>query len=302
MLRLLLSVLLFFHGFIHVMGFARAIGTRDDSLRVLSNPLGIAWLGTALLLMTAALLQLIGERVWWLPALCGLLVSQVLIISAWGDARWGTIGNVLLFLPAIGAFFSARFEQRYRNDVRHALQNEPPATTLLTEADLLSLPSPVRKYIRLTGAIGRPRPKSVRLVFEGTMRSRTKSWFPFHSEQYDCFGKYERMFFMKADFGGWVIPGYHYYAGGSASMEVRPFGIIPVVNLRSKELFRAETVTMLNDICLFAPGALVDPRITWTSVDDHCAESHFCNEGICVHARLYFNERGELVNFVSDDR
>ena len=65
---------------------------------------------------------------------------------------------------------------------------------------------------------------------------------------------------------------------------------------------RAETVTVLNDLCVFAPGALVDPRLAWEPVDDRTAGVTFVNGRWTVRATLLFNERDELVDFLSDDR
>ena len=65
---------------------------------------------------------------------------------------------------------------------------------------------------------------------------------------------------------------------------------------------RAETVTLFNDMCLLAPGTLIDPRITWQPVDAITARSRFTYGGQTIAATLFFNSTGELVNFVSDDR
>jgi hypothetical protein len=51
-----------------------------------------------------------------------------------------------------------------------------------------------------------------------------------------------------------------------------------------------------------APATLIDKRIKWLDSDSTSANAEFSNNGITISARLYFNEKGELVNFVSDDR
>jgi hypothetical protein len=64
----------------------------------------------------------------------------------------------------------------------------------------------------------------------------------------------------------------------------------------------AETVTFFNDMCCMAPATLIDERIKWLTSDNTSACAEFTNNGITVSATLYFNDTGELVNFVSDDR
>jgi len=59
---------------------------------------------------------------------------------------------------------------------------------------------------------------------------------------------------------------------------------------------------IFNDMCLFAPASLVDSRISWEEVDAFIVKATFINGGNKVSAELYFNEKGELVNFISNDR
>jgi hypothetical protein len=85
-------------------------------------------------------------------------------------------------------------------------------------------------------------------------------------------------------------------------MRVNVAGLVPVVRAGGEEFTLAETVTMLNDMAVLAPATLVDPKISWTSVDDGAVQASFENTRLTVHATLGFNEAGELINFWSDDR
>ena len=60
---------------------------------------------------------------------------------------------------------------------------------------------------------------------------------------------------------------------------------------------RAETVTLFNDMCLLAPGTLIDPETTWEAVDATTARARFTYEGQAIAATLLFASTGELVNF-----
>jgi hypothetical protein len=55
-------------------------------------------------------------------------------------------------------------------------------------------------------------------------------------------------------------------------------------------------------MCVFAPGSLIDPRIEWRNLDERRVAGRFTNEGITIEAVLEFNEKGELRDFVSEDR
>ncbi|WP_421795049.1 DUF6544 family protein [Haliscomenobacter sp.] len=209
---------------------------------------------------------------------------------------------VLLVIIVVGLIF-IHFEQEFHRDVHLALQqNKAQTGDLLLEKDLEHLPPPVQRYLRFVGVVNQPKVKNIRIVFKGQMRDKGKDWFPFTSEQYNGFEKYTRLFFMKGKMFGLTVPGYHAYQNKNASMRIKLFGLFPIVSVQGNELFKAETVTIFNDMCLLAPATLIDSRIRWETIDDTTARASFTNEGVSIQATLYFNARGQLVNFVSDDR
>jgi hypothetical protein len=85
-------------------------------------------------------------------------------------------------------------------------------------------------------------------------------------------------------------------------MRVWLLSLVPLVNASGPELDRAETVTLFNDLCLLAPAALTDPAIRWEPIDADSARARYTVGSVTIGAVLSFNEAGELVNFVSDDR
>ena len=85
-------------------------------------------------------------------------------------------------------------------------------------------------------------------------------------------------------------------------MVVKVAGIAPVANASGADMTKAETVTLLNDMCIMAPATLIDSRIQWESIDDQKAVATFTNAGHSVRAELEFNADGDLTNFWSDNR
>ena len=97
-MKTVLIILLVLHGAIHVMGFVKAF----DILPVkqlnqsISKPFGVLWLAACLLCFTCALLILVKASDWWVVGLATILVSQILIIRFWKDAKFGTIANAII--------------------------------------------------------------------------------------------------------------------------------------------------------------------------------------------------------------
>jgi hypothetical protein len=58
----------------------------------------------------------------------------------------------------------------------------------------------------------------------------------------------------------------------------------------------------LNDMCIFAPAALIDAPIHWQSLGGNRARAAYTKGEHTVTAELIFNDHHELVDFISDDR
>lgn len=188
--------------------------------------------------------------------------------------------------------------------VRVAFAAQPlAAAPPLSEADLAPLPPPVRRWLRRAGVVGRPRPQNLRLAFEARMFQRPGAR-PMRaaSVQHNFMGRPVRIFYMTARMMGLPVKVLHAYEAEAATMRVRVASLVDVVDLEGEVLSRAETVTVLNDLCFFAPGALADPRLAWTPMDDRAAQVRFTNGRHAVSAALYFDGAGDLVDFASDDR
>lgn len=109
-MRRILALFVMLHGLIHLLGLPLAWGGTVAGMAgetliplggVAQQVAGIAWLVTSLGLLGAALGLALG-RDWWRPvALVAVVVSQVLIVLWWADARAGTLANLLLLAGAI---------------------------------------------------------------------------------------------------------------------------------------------------------------------------------------------------------
>ncbi|MFZ1785997.1 MAG: DUF6544 family protein [Ferruginibacter sp.] len=305
MLKYLFACIVLIHGLIHFMGFAKAYGYGNITqlTKAISKPAGAFWLVAAFLFIAATVSFLWKKESWPFIAIMAAILSQVLIFMVWKDAKYGSLANLIVLLVAIGGWGSLHFESQFRKDVQaNGKRSSHIQTDLLTETDIQDLPQPVQTYLRYSGVINQPKVKNVKIVFDGEMRSKTKDWFTFKTVQYNFFDEPTRLFFMKANMFGVVVPGYHCYQNKTATMQVKLFGLIPVVQVKGPEMDKAETVTVFNDMCLLAPGSLIDKRITWEPIDSLSASAIFTNGLNRISATLYFNGQGQLVNFISDDR
>lgn len=306
-MRWLLLALLVVHGLIHFLGFTKAFGLYEPPqlTQDISRPWGIAWLlAGGAMLATAVLLALSG-RAWWVVGLGAVALSQAVLLSSWEDAKFGTVANLLILVGVLYGFASegpGSFLAEYRRQVSGRLA-QPRTSPIVGTSDLERLPKPVQRYLRQAGVVGQPRVHHLEARWRGRIRGKADDpWMVFTAEQHNFPDEPARFFLMRAKRGGLPVDVYHAFRDGSASMRVRLLSILPMVDARGPEMTRAETVTMLNDICLLAPAELLDSAICWEPVDESSARAHYTVGPNTISALVSFNEAGELVDFVSDDR
>ncbi|MCF8229311.1 MAG: hypothetical protein K9G58_00910 [Bacteroidales bacterium] len=193
-----------------------------------------------------------------------------------------------------------QFNQEVRIGLDRTAGNE---TDLITEKDLQHLPEIVQKYLRYAGVPGMQKVRNVHIFLEGRMRGGPdEDWMKIHAEQYSFFDDPTRVFYIKAKKAGLPVRGIHLYKNEKAIMVVKLLGLFKVVDASGPVMDQSETVTMFNDMCMMAPGTLIDTRIQWEEIDSLNVKAVYTNGDHSISAKITFNEEGQLVDFISDDR
>lgn len=306
-MRIVLAAIVVVHGLIHLMGFAKAFGLAalPALTQPISRPMGVVWLSAALLTVATGVALVAWPRGFWLIGGAAVIVPQFVIALSWHDAKFGTLANIMLVLiVAYGALTEGplSFRASYLNEIDLG-RARPVDGALLTEADIAHLPDPVRVYVRQAGFVGRPKVTRYAVDFRGRIRGAADAaWMPFVAEQQSFADEPTRLFLMRARMFGMPVEAYHRLRDGHASMRVKALGAFPIVDARGDEMDVSEAVTLFNDMCILAPGTLIDPSIVWESVDARTARARFTNGRATIAATLSFDASGMLADFVSDDR
>lgn len=301
-MKVVIGLILAFHGLIHSLGFVKSIA--PEKIPQLKQPVsrsaGWLWLITSFMFLLSCYL-ITTHTAWWIITVAAIFVSQILIISQWTDSRFGTLVNVALLLICIPEIAEWRFRKSFHDQSAALYINAAPP--LLTEADLKNLPEPVKKYIRWTGAVGKPKIKNFTIEFEGRIRQDEQSeWMPFSTIQVNSIDPPVRLFIMNATMKHLPVTGFHIYNKGVATMDIRLLSLFTVQYQEGHTMNISETVTWFNDLCLFTPGALIDNRIEWQAIDSLNALATFTHNDISISARLIFDSQGRLIDFISNDR
>jgi hypothetical protein len=307
--RLALALLLALHGAIHLLGFAKGMALAD--VEALKQPIsrlgGALWLTAAVLFLAAAVTLYVAPGRWWIPVVPALLLSQALIIGAWSDARFGTLPNIVILVP-LAVTLLGMSPWSLAAEFRREAAKRPPAPAaapgdVVTEADLAPLPPPLRQYLRRAGVVGRPHVQGFEARFHGRIRNGLDGpWMEFVAEQRTVIAPPARLFLIDASRAGIPFQALHAFVGPDATMRVRVGQLVEVVNARGPEMNRSETVTFFNDLCVLAPGALVDVAVRWEALDPGSVRATYTQGSETISAVLTFDAQGDLAGFVSDDR
>ncbi|HOZ80007.1 MAG TPA: hypothetical protein PLY34_18575 [Ferruginibacter sp.] len=100
MLLYVFVLLLFVHGCIHLVGFAKGFNGRVIPLLTdnISKRAGMLWFISSMLFFASTIIVLLHIRLWWLLVLLALIFSESLIIGNWRNARPGSFINLLILL------------------------------------------------------------------------------------------------------------------------------------------------------------------------------------------------------------
>jgi hypothetical protein len=189
-----------------------------------------------------------------------------------------------------------------RRDAEAARSAAPPT---VTEAELAPLPPLVQTYLRRVGVVGKPHVRSFHAVFAAQFRrAPDAAWMAAAVDQHNFYvgPAPARLFFMRASQWGIPFVALHRYVGDAATMQVRVAGLFEIVNASGPEMTQGETVTLFNDICILAPAVLIDVPVRWQTLGDRQVSGTFTNAGKTISAVLTFDDVGDLVDFVSEDR
>lgn len=305
--RITVGLVVIVHGGVHLLGAGAGLRWTEPQPFAVSTAAGWAWLGVTVLTVVAGIALVAGRAEWWRLGAVSAAGSLALVATHWPDAAAALIPNTLLVVAAAHGWWRTASGRslpgRYRTGVA-ALAAHEASGDVVTDADVDHLPPQVARYVRRTGAVGRPRVTRVRARLSGRLRGGPEDpWMTFTGEQVNTYGERPtRHFLLDATRGGLPIDVLHVLTDGTATMEARLLSAVPVVRAAGPEMDRSEAVTLFNDLCLLAPAALVDAPVTWTRLDGSRVRGTYRTGGQVVSAVLTFDARGDLVTFVSDDR
>lgn len=185
-----------------------------------------------------------------------------------------------------------------------------PGLTHYTAAAAMSLPSPVQRYLKRALVEGQPVERfgwvKQTALFKPAVDGKgdTAGWKQTTAEEF--FAASPPAFVWAATIkmmpGLWM-KGYDQYLEGDGRMQWRMDSVIPIVTASGPEVTVSSLLRYLSEVPFVIPGAFLPGfGITWEPVDDNSAQATITDSGITTTGVFNFNEQGEIVSFLTDDR
>jgi hypothetical protein len=303
-MKLTIIILSVLHAFIHLLGFVKGFGLAE--IKELSLPIsrnwGILWLAAFLLLVAAALFLLLKLRYWWFFMFAGILLSQLLVICFWGDARWGTIPNVILLIASLIVFSSQVFTRKIESERAEMLQNSLPHNfEKISPEKLNSLPVPVKNWLANCGITGKENISTVLLTQKAKMKLKPEqtNWFDAEAEQYFTTEPAAFNWTVNLKMNPFIkIRGRDKFEDGKGEMRIKMNSLINIVNEKGAKIDEGSLQRFLGEIVWF-PSAALHPNISWEEIDPLSARATLKIGETKGSGTFHFNKNGDLEKFTA---
>jgi len=310
MQKLLLAALLILHGLIHLIGFTAGAGIAD--IKGYSGKSVIAmgytsarivpytWLLVCIIFLFSAALYLLGKHTWYIPAIGALVLSQLLIILYWQDAKAGTLANIIVAVVVVFAAASAAFFRHTDNETVSILHQPIKPHAVVTPDMLTHLPEPVQRWLNASGVAGKEMTHKAYLTQEGDMCIKPGGkWMPAKAEQFFNIDNPSFIWTVKVQMmPGITMTGRDKLQDARGNMLIKLHGLFSVVDAKGEYIDQGSMLRYLAEICWF-PSAALQPYISWKQVDANSAAATLSYNGKTVSAVFTFDAQGRLVTITA---
>lgn len=227
-----------------------------------------------------------GRKVMWMVA----MVTSVII-------------GIIVFFNLPYSKIKVEFNE-LAMETMNSLNNNPNSLLdVFTEADLIDLPLPVRKYFEHSGFIGTPKMSYMRMMFKNVdfVMSPDKPPIKINYTQYNFVSEPTRMAFIDSTLFGIPFQGLDSYVNGVGRMKGVLAKTITLFNQSGEDMNKACLVTVLSE-SLIVPSVALQDYIAWDSIDDTHARATISYDDISASGIFTFSEEGEPLSFTTDDR
>lgn len=301
-MRIVFLLVVLFHGLIHLLGFIKGFGLKEirELTLPVSKPLGVIWISATLLFLTYAVLYLLHSKYAWIIGIVAVVVSQILIILFWKDAKFGTIPNILILTVSVFSWGHYSFQNLIRQETTQLLSKSIiTENRIIHESDLTKLPEPVKNWLSNSGAVGKPVISfgKVTQIAEMQMKPEQENWMTATTTQYTTIDNPAFIWSVDVRMNSFLsFRGRDKFEDGKGEMLIKMNSLINVVNEHGEKIDEGTLQRYLGEMVWF-PSLALSPYITWEQMDNNTAKATMSYKGTSGSGTFYFNSNGDVTKF-----
>lgn len=301
-MRILFLIIVLFHGLIHLLGFVKGFSFKvvKELTLPISKSMAFVWLSAAILFLTYGILYFLNSKYAWLVGLVAVVISQVLVIIFWKDAKFGTIPNITIFATSIALFGYYNFQQLIQQETNHLLnKNVSRENKILNENDINELPEPVKMWLRNSGSVGKSFVSvgKVTQIAEMQMKPEQENWMTATAIQYTTIDNPAFIWTVDVKMNSLLnFQGRDKFEDGKGKMLIKLNSLFNVVNEQGEKLDEGTLQRYLGEMVWF-PSLALSPYITWEQINETTAKATITYKGTQGSGTFYFNLNGDVTKF-----
>lgn len=296
--KILFTILLALHGLIHLLGFVKAFEL--SPVKALTLPIskfwGCIWLLAAVFFVLTIAILWSNSRWWWLVALSGVVVSQVLIFSFWSDARFGTIANIIILVVVAIGYGQFDFKKMVLREIADIESIQPQLQPeVVSEKRVAQLPTLVQNWMNASGMIGGQEIRHVRLKqnFNLKLQPDQKEWYS--GTAFQKVWTKEPAFIWTLDLQMMSViqvAGRDRFANGKGAMLIKMLSLVPMANEQDNPRIDQGALQRYLAEMLWYPSLALSEFVSWKSVNENSAIATMDYRGTSGECTFFFNSEG----------
>jgi len=301
-MKIAFLIIVLLHGIIHLLGFVKGFELREvkELTLPISKTLGVVWLTATVLFLTYGVLHLLNSKYAWLTGLVAVILSQVLIIIFWKDAKFGTIPNIIILAVSIVSFGYYNFQKIIQQETTQLLnKNVSTENRPLNESDLTILPEPVKKWLKNSGVIEKPFISygKVTQIAKMQMKPEQDNWMTATAIQITTIDNPAFIWSVDVKMNSILsFQGRDKFEDGKGEMLIKLNSLFNLVNERGEKLDEGTLQRYLGEMVWF-PSLALSPYIIWEQLDENTANATMTYKGTSGSGTFYFNSNGDVTKF-----
>lgn len=215
-------------------------------------------------------------------------------------------GIICLLVISIVIMFNIRYsptKSEFEKSAESQIANMKPVQGVFTESDISNLPSPLQKYFRYCGYIGKPKMANMRAYYNDVdfVLSPDKPKLKIKYTQYNFVDRPDRVALIDTSMYGIPFEGIDAYQNGAGSMKGVIAKLFTLFDQKGEALDKSGLVTCLAE-SLLVPNVALQDFVKWEPIDETHAKATMTYYGMSVSGIFTFDDNGLMKDFTTDDR